>query len=169
MIKMARLAGLITALLLTGCGFAPMYGKHEVTQQSAVASGLNDVYIDNIPDRDGQYLRNLLIDRFYSTGRPADPKYTLIVAELNEEKRELDLTKSAETTRAQLRITANIALVDRATGQQVLGRQLLAITSYNILQSEFSTRVTEDNARLNALADLARQIELALALQLTRQ
>jgi LPS-assembly lipoprotein len=43
------------------------------------------------------------------------------------------------------------------------------ITSYNVLGNEFATRVTEDNARTNALDELARQAEMHTGLYFRRQ
>ena len=61
-----------------------------------------------------------------------------------------------------------MTLIERASGEVVLNHDLTSITSYNILGSEFSTRVSEENTRLNALNDLARQIELQASLYLHR-
>ncbi|MCK6418959.1 MAG: LPS assembly lipoprotein LptE [Alphaproteobacteria bacterium] len=129
---------------------------------------LAQVEIGNIPDREGQYLRNLLIDRFYRQGRPADAQYVLQVSDLSESKTELDITKTADATRAQLRISLQMRLIDKAQQTVVLERPLHAITSYNILPSEFATRVTEQNARESALNELARQIEQRLSLYFTK-
>lgn len=154
---------------LSGCGFKPLHGQNSSAQQSNNAAALGQIFIDSIPDREGQFLRNELIDRFYQSGRPAQPAYTLQIEKLDETETELDLTKSAEATRAQLRYSGTMILIDRNNGKELLRQPLSAITSYNILQSEFSTRVTEDNARLNALRDIARQIELNLSLYFNKQ
>ena len=61
-----------------------------------------------------------------------------------------------------------MVLVDGVTGQPVLERALSTITSYNVLGSQFSTRVTEQNARDNGLNDLSRQIEQAVVLYMNR-
>ena len=52
--------------------------------------------------------------------------------------------------------------------QVVLTRQLNAVSSYNVLPSEFSTRASEQNAREAILNDLARQIEQHVTLYLNR-
>lgn len=116
-----------------------------------------------IPDRSGQILRNFLMDRLYKEGYPAHPSYTLKIEKLSESKGELDITKSAEATRAQLTIRTQMVLLDQK-GEEVLRRPLSSITSYNVLQSEFATRVTEENARNNAISDIARQVELVFSL-----
>lgn len=162
---MALVAG--AALAVSACGFRPLYGTHSAARTADVAAALEDVRINSIPDRSGQYLRNALIDRFYRGGRPVDPAYTLHVAPLRETLTDLDITKSSSATRAQLRLDADIALIEQAGGATVMRRKLIAITSYNILQSRFTTRVSEDAARQSALDDLAAQIERHLALYLS--
>ncbi|MBU0800543.1 MAG: hypothetical protein KKA05_06005 [Alphaproteobacteria bacterium] len=155
---------LITLLLLTACGFRPLYGTNSVTQDAGVTASLDQVRIDNIPDRSGQYLRNALIDRFYRGGTPVDPRYVLSVTPVHETITDLDITKSSSATRAQLRLDVEMTLVDHRGGTTVMQRKLVAITSYNILQSQFTTRVSEEAARQTALDDIAGQIERYLAL-----
>jgi LPS-assembly lipoprotein len=160
---------LIAALLsVAACGFRPVYGVNRDTS-TGVEEKLAQVEISNIPDREGQYLRNALIDRFYRDGRPTNPNYDLQIPRINETLTDLDITKSSDSTRAQLRMDINFSLADRTTGQVVLQRSATAITSYNILGSEFATRVTEEDARTSALNDLARQVELQLNLYFKRQ
>ncbi len=160
----------VCALSLQGCGFSPLYGSSGAAGgQSRAAVPFTEIYIDNIPDREGQHLRNLLIDRFYRAGRPVNPAYTLAIGGLTEKLTELDITKTADTTRAQLRYTATLSLKDNASGRALLERELTAVTSYNILPSEFATRVSEDAARMSALEDLARQTEMQLALYFNRK
>lgn len=158
------------AFSLSGCGFEPMYasGGSKVAQTGEVQGDLALVEIGNIPNRDGQYLRNALIDRFYQDGRPAQPRYRLTVQPIRETKTDLDITKSSDATRGQLRLSTGMVLIDLTTGETVLNRPLTVSGSYNILGSEFANRVTEQNTRDNALNDLARQIELQVGLYLKR-
>lgn len=171
---MTRLSALLLPLALavllslSGCGFEPMYATPPAGTGTDAKAGLQDVYVANIPDRTGQYLRNDLIDRFYQHGRPDHPAYTLHIEKLTETLTDLDITKNSTATRAQLRLNTRMTLKDNATGNLLLDRRLVAITSYNVLQSQFTTRVSEENARTNAIDDLARQIESQLALYFRR-
>lgn len=156
--------GIFAALLMTGCGFEPMYGhQSEQIDSRAVPHQLSQIAIDIIPDREGQSLRNMLIDRLYQSGYPSVPIGTLKISKIEEARNELDLTKSSDATRAQLRMSAMMTLTD-TSGSVLISRPLKAITSFNILGGEFASRVTEESARQNALQDLARQIELNLSL-----
>jgi len=161
-----QLATCTLLLLTTACGFSPVYGTG--SYETGVAQELAQVRIGNIPDREGQALRNLLVDRFYRNGAPDSVRYTLDVERLSESLVDLDITKTADSTRGQLRIDTVMRLKKAADGAEVLNRRLRAVTSYNILASEFATRVSEENARQNAISDLARQIESQLALYFKR-
>lgn len=167
LIQLSILLGLTTAFV-TGCGFEPMYGQSSATKApssraTTVSTQLSDIAVDIIPDREGQILRNHLIDRLYRSGYPDTPIATLKVSKIAEARTELDLTKSSDATRAQLRLTATMKLSD-PNGTILLTRSVQSVTSFNILGSEFATRVTEEAARESALSDLARQIELNLSL-----
>lgn len=158
---------LCSVLMLASCGFEPMYGTTRfnapTAQSAALEAILANIAIDNIPNREGQYLRNLLIDRFYTKGKPEAPAYTLNISGLKESKYDLDITKESDATRTQLKIEINMSLVD-AAGKTILNRKLKALGSYNILTSEFTTRVSEQNTRENVLKDLAAQIETQIGL-----
>lgn len=158
----------LTLFSLSACGFQPMYGAHSVQSTEGIVQSLGQIEISNIPDREGQYLRNALIDRFYRESRPSSPLYTLQIEPVKETLTDLDITKSSDATRGQLRLRTAMRLIDKKTGETLLERKLTTVTSYNILNNEFSTRVSEDNTRLNALNDLARQIELQVGLYLQR-
>lgn len=165
---MMRFLPLLLVLFMTACGFSPMYGKHSGTQSADVRTGLNQISIDIIPDREGQYLRNELMDRFYAGGIPSNPAYVLHIDKIKESISDFDITIESEATRRQLSLSTKMVLVDRQTGKSVLERNLIAITSHNVLESEFSTIVTEQSAREAALNDLARQTERHLALYFAR-
>lgn len=129
---------------------------------------LNNMRIAIIPDREGQYLRNALIDRFYTNGEPSNPAFILVIEPIKENIFDFDITVESEATRRQLKLSSKMQLVDTKTRQSVLSRNLLAITSHNVLESEFSTIVTEQSAREAALNDMARQVERQLALYFSK-
>ena len=154
---------LSSLFLLSACGFHPLYGVNKY-QSTGVEEYLAATKIENIPNRDGLYLKNALIDRFYRDGKPENPRYQLDVSPISERSTDLDITRTSDSTRAQLRLDTAITLRDKLSGNIVLQRNIYAIVSYNILASEFSTRVSRQNARDNALTDLANQIEIQLSL-----
>ncbi|MBL3676586.1 MAG: hypothetical protein JKP92_03605 [Alphaproteobacteria bacterium] len=153
---MARLALFLLVLLPAACGFAPLYG-------AATALDFAAVSVAPIPDESGIRLRNALLDRLHPNGPAAQTQWHLVLSPVEEATVDLAITKSAAATRAQMRLETAMVLQD-AAGHPVLRRDLRAITSYNVLASEFTNRVSRDAARKAALDDLARQVEQQLAL-----
>jgi len=162
-----KILTLFALLLLTACGFQPVYGVNKYTAIGAETK-FRQVALSNIPDREGQFLRNELIDNLYRNGSAEQKTYKLDVAPIKETLRELDITIDSDTTRAQLRLEALITLTNTQTGETLLKRQLQSIASFNVLGSEFTNRISEQSTRENVLKDLARQIELQLSLYFKR-
>lgn len=160
---------LAALLLISACGFSPVYGTLGHDQDFGTEDLLALVAIDNIPDREGQFLRNALIDRFYRYERPSNPQYRLEVIDLTENLRDLDITETSDSTRAQLRIQAKIELRDAITGESLMQRTLHSASSYNKLGSEFATRASEQSTRENVLNALAQRIETQISLYLKRE
>lgn len=153
-------------LLLPACGFQPMYGKHAGGQSLAALH--QNIRIDNIPDRDGQFLRNMLLDRLNDEGRPADARYVLEVAPLKKEAVNQLITKDATYTRALLKISTTVRLVDTVYGKTVLERKFLSSGSYNLLDNQFATIVSRDSMTDNLLRELSDNIVTALNLHFAK-
>ncbi|MCB1537588.1 MAG: hypothetical protein H6865_03210 [Rhodospirillales bacterium] len=150
---------LLLALPLAACGLTPVYGKYAGGTHADVAAKMDQVYIAVMPDRRGQSLRNELMDRFYRTGRKnrADAPYALSVDRLTESSYGLGIAKDATATRSQLKLSGTLRLT-RADGAVVLTRALTAISSFNTLSSQYTTLVTENDARDQAVRDMAGQV-----------
>jgi LPS-assembly lipoprotein len=153
----------LSVSLLAGCGFSPLYGQNPENKKNSVGQQISQIAIDIIPDREGQLLRNTLIDHLYQSGYPQNPIATLKVSKIIEKRTDLDLTKTSDTTRSQLWLQSTMTLTNNQ-GTILLTRSIQSVVSFNVLGSEFATRVTEQAARESALNDLARQIELNLSL-----
>jgi len=163
------LVAFIALIALSGCGFSPVYGDYANRgTQGQVATALDNVYIDSIPDRSGQKLRNHLMDRFYRTGGKnlADAGYRLQVASIGESVYGLGIAKDATATRSQIKLTTtmNLIRVGDSTGKPLITRTITAVTSFDTLASEYTTLVTRDDARGQAINDLADQIATMLEL-----
>lgn len=156
----------IACLWLSACGFQPMYGSHAPATKAARESR---VEIANIPDRDGQRLRNLLIDRLYLDGRPADAPYILAISPLKTDLTNLGIRRDATSTRAMLQISATMTLTERATNAKVLERQIRSVGGYNELDNQFATLVSERSVTDHMLEELSDSITTELALYFTRE
>jgi LPS-assembly lipoprotein len=67
-------AAILAATTLTGCGFHPLYAPG-----GSALPGLRDVFVDVIPNRNGQLLREALQRRLEGTGNDESKQYELSV------------------------------------------------------------------------------------------
>jgi Predicted secreted (periplasmic) protein len=148
----------------TACGFQPLYaGKGP----DSVTAKLEQVDIAVIPDRHGQELRNLLIDRFYKDGRPGNPRYQLVTS-LTAVEQKLAIQKDATATRAQLVVNAPYRLVEAGTGKPLLSASARSYISYNVLEQQYAGLVTVDNAYERALLEISNEITSRVSAYLGR-
>ncbi|MBB3263029.1 LPS-assembly lipoprotein [Azospirillum sp. OGB3] len=161
------LALLAPAVLATAaCGFQPMYGT--LGTNSIGAAELQQVDIGVIPDRYGQKLRNLLIDRFYADGRPAAPHYRLDTT-LTASEQKLSIQKDATATRAQLVVNAPYRLIDAATGKILFQANARSYISYNVLEQQYGALAAVENAYDRALLEIANEMTIRVAAELGRK
>lgn len=156
------------AFALSACGLSPVYGTYANGGGTEVARALDAVYIDVIPDRPGQKLRNILIDRMVATGRntEGDAAYKLQIAGLSESIYGIGIAKDATATRSQIRLATSFTLFDMRglKPEPLFTRSVSAVSSFNTLASQYTTLVTEDDARDQTIRLLSDQIMTQLEL-----
>ena len=121
--------------------------------------------IGQIADREGQFLRNELIELMHPSGRAQIVEYDLGVI-LSESKSGLAVRRSSDATRANLTMTATFELKTREVGEDnrvIFSGSVKTTSGYNIFTSEFQTLSAEKSARERALKDVAQQLRLRLA------
>ncbi|MPY72243.1 MAG: hypothetical protein GEU92_19465 [Alphaproteobacteria bacterium] len=142
-----------------GCGFRPLYGD----AGGASARQLARIEIVRVPDRTGQRLRNLLIDRLTPEGEPSRPDYRLVVT-VSESVSELAVRRDESATRANLSLNARFQLTYIGGKEELTHRGFASsINSYNRLISDYATLAAEDDARERGLRSIAEEIRLRIA------
>ncbi|HEY1096242.1 MAG TPA: LPS assembly lipoprotein LptE [Alphaproteobacteria bacterium] len=149
--------------LISACGFRPLYTTVGNANGTSV---LDNVWIDTITSSNGVILRNYLLDSFYSDGYPEQARYMLKTS-LKEYVRDVDVQKNDTTTRVQLVVLATYELRDRTTETVIERNQVRAVSGYNILLSNYTTLVSQNDARDRALRDIADKIQTRVALILS--
>ena len=150
-------------LLLSACGFSPVYGSHDKSgdkggdRNGSVAERMNEVALDNIPDRIGQVVRNDLIDRMYGKGRPKQPLYSLHV-DLTLSVQDLGIQADATSTRALMDLVANYALTEKKKGTVVLSGTAHSISSFNKLLNQYGTLAASEGAQGRTANEVTEQI-----------
>jgi len=157
--KLGRFA-LTGLLLLTACGFSPIYGSHK--DKGPVSEALGNVAIDTIPDEHGQFLRNKLIDRMYFHGRPDHPTTRLSVS-IRASETDFGIQKDATASRSQLNLWADYVLRD-IEGKELLKRTAHSVASYSKIDAQYGMVATQRNAYERTLTEASEQIVGAVSL-----
>lgn len=163
--RFAAAALLIGAsLVLAGCGFRPLYGERSAASISAPE--LAAVQVDLIPNREGQLVRNALLDKMQPRGPAARPLYRLTVG-LSIGRESFGLRTDDTATRGSLTMSAGYVLTDLASGKPVLNASSRAVSSYNILDSDFATVISENDAIRRTANEVSEEIKTRVAIFLS--
>ncbi len=161
-------AGLLFAtiaggLALTGCGFKPIYavsedGSASINQRVAIG-------VVNAPEDLHPLIVSALADRIaLKKGETAQYELTVDAKETAER---LAVQIDATVTRYNYRLNARYGLRDLSTGETTKGRAR-AVTSYNIVSSQYSTLFAERTAQEKAARLLAEEIERDLLIRFSQ-
>ena len=143
---------------LIGCGFRPLYGDHTKNEARLDFLGIE---IAPIKDREGHLLRNELVRRLHAGGKPNAVVYRLL-NKLSESKSSLAVKKSAFATRGNLMISSTFWLIRTTDGSTVFSATSQVTVSYNILDSEFASLLSEKNARERGVRELSEDMRTRL-------
>lgn len=157
--------GVAAALLLSGCGFRPLYGRKA---RGEVDGELARIKVGVIPDREGQQLHNYLLDRINRKGRPEAPDYLLSV-DIKIEKVRQAFEPDESATRVKLVFTAQFFLQEIATEKILYRNFARSVSSYNIVDSAIATRSAELDTIDRAARTVSEEIRMLLALYLQRR
>lgn len=148
---------------VTACGFRPLYGDQSAAAVSS--EELAAVQIDLIKDREGQMLRNTLLDRFQPAGAAPKPLYGLTIG-LIVQKVGLAINPDETGSRANYIMLADYLVRDIVNGAVLFKGRSRAVTGYNVLDSEFATTSSEADAARRAVFDISEQITTRVSIVL---
>ena len=155
------------ALVLSGCGFTPLYGARDGgTRTNAELQQISVATIEN--GRTGHDVYNALIDGISPHGEPDAPDYELRVR-LTEASEGVAIERDASITRYNFRLDARFRLVDIRSGNVIYEGRSRSIASYNVVESQFATLVAQRDAEERAATELSEDIKLRLAIFFDRQ
>lgn len=158
-----RLFALSAILCVGACGFSPLYGAR--TGQPSTETQLSLVRVGIIQNAEGQFIRNAILDRLPPTAET--PRYELKV-QLAETNTGINIARDATVTRQQLRTNLHAQLMDTQTQTVVWKQDMSSISGYNILGSQFTNLVSEQDARERNLNELAERLVTQVAQYFSR-
>jgi LPS-assembly lipoprotein len=154
----------IALLALAGCGFRPLYGERSAA--SVAAPELAAIQIDSISNREGQLVRNSLLDKMQPRGAAPKPLYRLQVG-VGIARESLGVRIDDTATRGNLTMNASYTLIDLASGKPLMSANSRAVSSYNILDSDFATVISENDAIRRTAAEVSEEIKTRVAIFLS--
>jgi len=166
---------LVSALLLGGCGFHPLYAVPGGSGGSMQAS-LRSVYVEPVPEKLGYELRNQLIDLLDGPSSAAGARYRLRVTLTTKSEAigvQSQTTTSGVTQTAITRyndtLKAEYELVDVNSNAVVTKGIETGLTAYNVLSSPYATLAVQQDADKRAAEDIADRIRIDLAVWFAAQ
>lgn len=145
---------LCSSLLLSACGFSPMYGqKHH----DALSAG---ILIEAPRDELGRQLQHALEDRLNPSPAPATPAYKLTVT-LTSSAGGIGVARDGTISRYNITLTSSYTLMRLSDKRVIQTDNIQHISSFNNpVNQYFSTYIAQKNAMtqgVNELSELYRQ------------
>lgn len=156
------------ALILSGCGFKPMYGKF--SDDSSLRDIMANIRIDEIREdgrktRLGMVIRNGLLDRITPYGETASPEYSLKVT-FKVIESGYGIREDESVTLQNLKLVASFQLFEisiegsgeTAPQKPILDSAARAIVTYDLIQSDYSNLVARQAAIKRLSEEVSNQI-----------
>lgn len=164
-----KIAVVILAALLTGCGFEPLYVEKKTSGEwyydnefdTSILEEMASVKVELIQDRIGQLIRNDLLDKLSPKGQPKHPKYYLKVTDIKKQEIDQALRNDITATRKKVIYTITYTLRD-AEHKTLINGNSVAYVGYDILRDPYSTTFAQKKIEKNAAKILANDISLRL-------
>ena len=156
--KLSAIACLAAALLLSGCGYRPLYGSS--ADSAGVSATLASVSIPVADNRVGQLIRNDLISAMRSG--VSEDRYTLLLSPAVKKANIIEQSKS-QSERQAINLSVSFDLVDKATGKSLHTGKTFSQASYDVVGQPFADQQAETNAVERAAHEVSADIRIRLA------
>lgn len=160
---MRRALPLTALLLLSGCGFHPLYGPGPKT--ASMTSQMDQIDIGLIPDRSGQLLREALEANLQGRSDPAFYRYHLGV-QYGISVQAIGIQPDSSNSRLRYFATASWTLTPEGNlATPLVKGNAQAVDSLNVIDNQFFALSLQGNQVQHVLArELATQISQELAI-----
>lgn len=157
---MARLALMAFVLVLAACGFRPLYG--ELEDDEGTPEQLGSFYIESItgPKDARQEVEDAMRRRV--PGANGNETHAVSIG-LRDTRRGVAVRISSDTQRFDYTLIASLRYRDLES-DEVRSQTIRSIVSYGVVDSQYASLVGREDAVRRAAEDLARKIEVDMAL-----
>ncbi len=151
---------LLSALLLSACGFEPMYARKSGETST---SPLLPVSVDPIDaGRMGQLYQIALEDKFNPAGSGAEQPYGL-TADITRKLTPVIVRPDGTIQRYNVLLQSKYQLYRKQDKKPLTSGEVHYLTSYNITDDHYSTYVGKNDITANGVAELAENLRLRLS------
>lgn len=149
---------LASAILISGCGYRPLYSSS--AENAGVTATLTSVSIPEADTRLGQIIRNDLISSMHS-GRGED-RYSLIIKPALKKTGIIEKPQP-NVTRQAMHLAVSFDLIERATGSTVHSGKTFSQASFDVVRQPFADLQAETNATERVAHEVSADIRTRLA------
>ena len=140
--------------MTSSCGFEPLYSERN---NDSTQKYLDKLYIEPIPGRLGQIVRNQLLISLQVNSYVKSPLYSLFI-NLDTERRPVAFKLDKTITRYNLEMISEFSLVNNENGEIIFIETNRSIAAYSIVLSEFANITAAQDAERRAAIDISQQI-----------
>jgi LPS-assembly lipoprotein len=158
--RLSAICAFALSLALTGC-IQPLYGP--TLSGAPLASELQAIAVDPIPDRLGHYLGNELIFGFNGTGSDVAPRYRLNVKLRERVQTPIQDTVTGRATSATVIVDAEYKLVTIPDNRIVTDGVASSIASYDRFSNRLSNVRAARDAEIRDAKVLAENIRTRIS------
>jgi LPS-assembly lipoprotein len=152
-------------VLLSGCGFHPLYGS--TTQGSTVEDQLSAVVVPSPSGRLEQLIRNDLVSNLHPAGVQSAGSYRLTITPSGDTSTGITYPVPS-TTRYSYRLSVTYELTDSATGKVLTSGTSRSFVSYDKQKQPFANIQASSDAENRAVREVSNDIRLRLAAYFSR-
>ena len=152
------IVAIVMLAALAGCGFRPLYGHH--AGDPAVDSEMNAIYVEPMPDREGQLVHNALLVRFNPNPEAGPARYRLQTSvTVNEAPTVLQSDETA--SRAVVTFGVNYSLFEGSVS--LTSGEFIRLFSYDYVPEQYSNVSARADVGRRAAEEIANEIRNRIA------
>ena len=154
---------------VSGCGFRPLYygeSSPHTLAGSDLSAKLAQVFVNEIPTRNGQLLRRQITDIIASEKKGVKPRFTLEVALNPPTEEQQGIRQDNIATRTTLTYVVTYKLRRWPDNALIMTDTTSAMGSYNIVASPYATETAERALKERLMSILGNDIALRLSVYL---
>lgn len=157
------LLSLLCVLMLSACGFRPVYGTQYQSERSAASASLAEIEVVTNNDRLSQLFKAELEDRLNPENLPVEKRFRL-TANIAEVNIPLFVAPDGTYGRGNLQYTLTYTLVRVADGKTISANGLTRVSSYAASETNaiYASYVAQQDAKKRGVIELASDLAMRL-------